>query len=536
MGAPPYLPTVHRSQRRSNVGAPLQRSPSIVPLTQVPRRRSQPPYPQVSPRQVQEDVIERQQQRIRVPARQATPDWTLGEETWLTELMREGVDIEDAAEALDRTIGDVIHRWAQIEDENWESESRGRERQGAREKFQIRHRPTNPPVTKQASPAAHAPILDTTVESVTQRLTDMEVENREAERRGRERQRAREKLKSCHRPANPSVANQASPAAPAATSHGTVENVENREAEGGDRERQGIGKESHAALLDRTLGNVRERLAAIEDEDWEAERRARERRKVRGELWADIESQNREAERRRSELQRARENLLAIIEDENREAELRARERQGAREELKNRCRPTNAAVTNGAAPIAPAVLPGIAVEKAAQGSAVVEGVAKGSATVEDKAQGSATVEDKAQESATVEDEAKGSAKAEDERRKETNRTVRMRQRARHEFQNLYQPTNRPRTNQAPLPTPPAEQQRGRSVRPSSRRRAAHNAIAVDVAPEPGPATVRPQRDRPSGASYRYREWNDRRRGFTTDNNRSIRVRSTNRYRSYSPR
>lgn len=528
MGAPPYLPIVPRSQTRPNIGAPRQRSPSIVSLTQVPRRRSPPPYPQVGSEQVQEEVIERQQQRTRVTAPQATPDWTLDEETWLTELMREGIHIEDAAEALDRTVGDVIHRWAQIEDENRETESRGRERQRAREKFQIRHRPTNPPVTNKAPPATHAPVLDRTVESVTQRLADMEVENREAERRGRERQRAREKSHSRHRPANPPVEKRASPAAPAATLHGTVENVENGEAERGDRERrQGTGKESHTASLNRTiLCNVRERLADIEDEDWDAEKRARERRRVRGELWADIEGQNREDERRRGELQRAREHLLAIIEDENREAEWRGRERQGAREELQNRCRPTNAAVRNGAAPTTPAVLPDIAVEKVAQGSAVVEDVAQGSTIVEDAAQGSATVEDEAQ----------GSANVEDERIEDTNRTVRMRQRARHEFQNLYQPTNRLRTNQAPLPTPVAQQQRGRSVRPSSRKPAAYNAIAVDAAPEPGPATVRPQRERPSGASYRYREWNGRRRGFTTGNNTSIRLRSTNRYRSHSPR
>lgn len=505
MGAPPYLPIVPRSLASQSVGALRQRSPSIVPLAQVPRRRSLPPDPQVVSGQVQEEVIGRRQQRTRV----ATPDWTLDEETWLTEFMREGLQIKDAAEALDRTVRDVIHRWAQIEAENRETERRGRERQRAREKLQIRHRPTNPPLKNQAPPVAHAAVLDRTVEGVTQRLADMEVENREAERRGRERQRAREKSHSRHRPANPPVTNQASPAAPAATLHGTVENVtqrladtevEKREAERGGRERRGTGEELHAALLNRTIGIVRQRLADIEDEDWEAENKSRERRRVRGELWADIEGQNREAERRRGERQRAREHLLAIIEDENGDAEWRGREREGAREKLQNRCRPTNPAVTNRASPTAPAVLPGRAVESVAQGSANVE----------------------------------------DERIEETNRGIRMRQRARDEFQDLYQPINRLRTNQAPLATPAAQQERGRSVRPSSRRPAAHNVITVDAAPKLIPATVspqraRPQRERPSGASYRYREWNSRRRGFATGNT-SIRLRSTNRYRSHSPR
>lgn len=307
-------------------------------------------------------------------------------------------------------------RITDMEADNRENERRVRERHGARDKSPSRHGPANSPLANQAPPASPPEVLDRTLESMLQRIADMRVDNREAERRGREQQRARDQSQSRYRPANPPLANQASPALPATNLHGTAENVtqrladtdaENREVERGGGERQETGEELNTALLERQrLSNVRLRLAEIEDEDWEAERRARERQRIRGELWADIEDQNRKAERRRVELQRARELMFAIIEDERRDSEWRARERHRAREELQNRCLPTNPAVTNRAAQTAPAVIPPVRVaENEAQGPAIVEDVAPGTANIPDVAHGSANTPGVAQGSANIGDE-----------------------------------------------------------------------------------------------------------------------------------
>ena len=580
LGVEPHRPIVPRSQAHPNVGTPRQRSPLIVPLAQIPRRRSPPPDPQVVSGQVQEEIMERQQQQTRVPAPQATPDWIPDVETTLTELTRDGLHIEDAAGAMNRAVEDVIQRWAQTQVENRESERRGRERHGAGEVLQSRRQPTNSPVTDQAPPAAHAAVVDRIVENVKQRLADIEIETREAERRGRERRRAgeivqnrrqptnlpvtdqsppaahaavvdrivenvkqrladievetreterrgrerqrtREQLENRHWPMNPLVPNQALPAAHAAVLDRTVENVpqraanvevETREAERRGRERQRTGEvlqnlhrptnspvpspafsPAYAAVLDRTVENVTQRLADIEDEDREAERRARERHRVRGELLADIEAQNKEAERKHRERQRAREHLLAGIENDNREAERRSRERQKAREEFQNHCRQTDPLETNRASPTSPAAMP----------DRVVENVAQRLANMEDE-------------------------------HKEAKWTVRERQRARDLFRNLNWPTNKQKTNQAPLAAPTAQQQKERSVRPTSRRPADRNTIADDAAPEPVPATLGPEREGPSAASYRYRDWPSERRGFDMDST-SIRRRPTHRYRSLSP-
>ena len=484
MASPPSAPNV-RSPSRTGTGprtrprAPRHRSPSIVSLAQI-QPRSQPPHRQIVSEPVQEeDVIERQQQPTRVPARRpATPDWTLNEDMWLTELMKEGRHVQDVAEKLNRTVRDVMLRWAKIKGKNRETEGRDRERQRARGKSHSRHPLAISPLANQASPAAQATRSHETADNVTQRLMDTEVENREAKRRGRERHRAREKSYSRHRQINSPVTNQSPPDAdaepidnniktmtqriaameaeaerrdrkqqrareesysrhrPANPLHEAAENVRQRlvdteagntEAERRGRERPGTGEEeSHTALLDRTLGNVRQRLAEIEDEELEAERRAHERQRVRGNLWADIEVQNRKDERRRVELQRARENLLAIIEDETREAEWRVRERQIVREELQNRCRPTitNPAGTDQAAPSAPVALQGGVVENLApQGSAIVEDAAQGVANTENVAQGpAANTEDVVPGSINMEDLAQRLANLE-----ETNRTLRAR-------------------------------------------------------------------------------------------------------------
>ena len=352
-------------------------------------------------------------------------------------------------------------RLANVEVEAWEAERRGRERQRTGEVLQNPHRPTNPPVPSQAFSPAYAAVFDRTVENVPQRLANVEIEAWEAERRARERQRTGEVLHNLHGPTNPPMLSQAfSPA--------------------------------HAAVLDRTVEKVTQRLANIEDEDREAERRARERHRVRGELLADIEAQNKEAERRHRERQRAREHLLGGIENENREAERRSRERQKARDEFQNRCRQTDPLETHRAFPTSPAAVP----------DSVVENVAQGPAYIKDDY-------------------------------KEVKRTVRERQRARDLFRNLNWPINKQETNQAPLAAPTAQQQKERSVRPTSRRPADRNVIADDAAPEPVPATVGPERG-PSAASYRYRDWPRERRGLDMDST-SIRRRPTHRYRSLSP-
>lgn len=62
--------------------------------------------------------------------------------------MREGLNIQDIADTLDRTVEDVAERWADVEGENRLVERRGRDRQ------RVRRRAANPPLTNQAPPPA----------------------------------------------------------------------------------------------------------------------------------------------------------------------------------------------------------------------------------------------------------------------------------------------------------------------------------------------------------------------------------------------
>ena len=70
--------------------------------------------------------------------------------------MRDELNTQDAADALDRTVADVTQRWAAIKKENKEAERIGHERQRARQELQNRGQLNDPPFTNQAPPAASA--------------------------------------------------------------------------------------------------------------------------------------------------------------------------------------------------------------------------------------------------------------------------------------------------------------------------------------------------------------------------------------------
>lgn len=72
--------------------------------------------------------------------------------------MRDELNIQDAADVLDRTVEDVTQRWANINDENREVERRCHERQRARQKLQNRGQLKNPPINNQAPPAVPAAV------------------------------------------------------------------------------------------------------------------------------------------------------------------------------------------------------------------------------------------------------------------------------------------------------------------------------------------------------------------------------------------
>ena len=133
---------------RSNIGAQGQ------PLQQ--RRRSTSLDIQAVPGENQEQVIQRQQHQRRASAPHASSDWTLDQETALIELMRDELNIQDAADALDRTVEDVTQRWADIKNENKQAARIGHERQRARQELQNRGQLNNSPVTNQAPPSAPA--------------------------------------------------------------------------------------------------------------------------------------------------------------------------------------------------------------------------------------------------------------------------------------------------------------------------------------------------------------------------------------------
>lgn len=74
--------------------------------------------------------------------------------------MRDGLNLQDTADTLDRTLEDVAQRWADIKAKNREVERRGRG-QHRREESRIRRRPAIQPLTKQIPPAAPgtAPVI-----------------------------------------------------------------------------------------------------------------------------------------------------------------------------------------------------------------------------------------------------------------------------------------------------------------------------------------------------------------------------------------
>lgn len=239
------------------------------------------------------------------------------------------------------------------------------------------------------------------------------------------------------------------------------------------------------------------------------------------------------------------------IEAQNRTFEKIYRDRQRAMEEFRNRRRPKNPLETRNTPPAAPAVGP--AVGPPAVAPTIIPAAAPAVAPVVAPSVGPAAQNQRerfvrsnsrkpANRNAVTVNAAPKTVAAivhprrqrwvyvEDEN-EEAERRGRELHRARERLQYLRRSTISPVTSHyyTPATSPAARQQRGRSVRSTSRKPANRNAVTVHAAPEPVPATVVLRRQPSSLASYR-RE----RRRFATGS-LSARLRPTHRYRSPTP-